>query len=121
MDSVIDDIVACAEEVHEELGSGWTESIFHRAMEAELSSSGISFTSEGTIPVFYKGKPVGRRRPDLFVDGEDGTIIVELKSSSKSGEAQLCNYQDILHEDTNFDISGGVLIQFNEELEVSRS
>lgn len=116
-----DRIVESAEEVHEELGVGHTESTYHRAMEREFSERGIPFTSEGTIPIFYKGNPVGRRRPDMFVEGEDGTIIVELKAGSNSGEAQLLDYQDILGDDSNFNIVGGILVRFNDDVEVVKS
>lgn len=90
-------------------------------MEVELSSRGIEFSSEGTIPVTYKGKPVGRRRPDMFIETDDGMVVTELKAGSNSGEAQLLDYQDILGEDSNFNIVGGILVRFNEEVEVVTS
>lgn len=107
-----------SKEVHDVLGSGYTENIYHRSLEAELSDRGISFTSEGTIPVLYKGRPVGRRRPDLFVADGDSTIIVELKAGSTSGNDQLLEYIDILDDDSNFDISRGILIQFGDTLDI---
>lgn len=121
MDDVLDELIASAEEVHDELGIGHTEATYHRSMERELSERGIGFSSEGTVPIFYKGVPVGRRRPDLFVEGCDGTIIVELKAGSDSGEDQLLDYQNILADDNNFDIAAGMLIRFNEELEIVKS
>lgn len=106
-----------ATEVHEELGPGFTESIYHAAFERELSSRGIAFHSEGTIPVMYKGAPVGRRRPDLFVVDRKITVI-ELKAGSSSGEAQLLQYLDLVSDDSNIGpITGGAVIRFNEELE----
>ncbi len=121
MNPVTDEIIASAEEVHEILGVGHSETTYHRAMERELSERGIPFSSEGTIPIFYKGSPVGRRRPDLFVESDDGTVIVELKAGSRAGEDQLLDYQAILGDDSNFDIAGGVLIRFNDDLEIIRS
>lgn len=107
-----------AEEVHGELGAGFTEAVYHSALSYELSERGIPFTTEGTVPVLYKGAPVGRRRPDLFVDDGFGeTLVVELKAGSTRGEEQLLQYLDLLSDDTNFDIHAGVLIQFNEECE----
>lgn len=117
--SILTEVFDAAEEVHETLGAGYTEAVYHRALEAELSSRGVSFSSEGSIPIFYKGSPVGRRRPDIFVnDGSGGTIILELKAGSKSGEAQLLQYLDLLGDDNNFNISKGVLIQFNSDLKI---
>jgi GxxExxY protein len=117
----IERIIESAEEVHEHLGVGHTESTYHSALERELSNQHIPFVSEGTIPIFYKGSPVGRRRPDMFVETDDGTIIVELKAGSKTGEEQLLDYQSILEDDSNFNITGGILIRFNDELEYVKS
>lgn len=112
-------LLEAAEEVFEELGSGWSESIYHRALERELSGRGIPFHSEGTVPVLYKGSPVGRRRPDLFIRDEDyNTIIVELKAGSNSGSFQLEQYLDLTEASDDLGkIRGGALIKFNEELE----
>ncbi len=117
--NTVDKIVEAAEEVHEILGPGRSEATYHRAMERELSERGIDFGSEGTIPIYYKGTPVGQRRPDMFVDS--GTVVVELKAGSRAGEGQLIGYQDILKDDENFDIEHGLLIRFNDELEILRS
>jgi GxxExxY protein len=116
--SVEDDIISAAEEVHKELGAGFTEAVYHRAFEHELSSRGIGFSSEGTIPIFYKGTPVGRRRPDLFVNDGDEKIVVELKAGSDSGDGQLLQYLDLLESDNNLDISKGILIKFNDTVDM---
>ena len=115
----VSEIEEAAEAVHDELGAGFSEAVYHRSLEAELSDRGVSFTSEGSIPVFYKSQPVGRRRPDLFVKDGDSTIIVELKAGSGRGSDQLLQYLDLLSDDSNFDISSGVLIQFNDDLEIT--
>jgi len=107
-----------AERVFEELGSGWSESIYHSAMERELSERGVPFHSEGTISVYYRGAPVGRRRPDLFLVTDYGLVVVELKAGSSSGAAQLKQYLGMTTEDENLgEIIGGAVIRFNEELE----
>lgn len=107
-----------AEEVYNELGSSWTESVYHSAMQRELSERGVAFHSEGTIPVMYKSSPVGRRRPDMFIITENGQIVVEMKAGSGSGEAQLNQYLDMATENTDLGtIVGGAVIRFNEELE----
>jgi GxxExxY protein len=117
---IIDDVIEAANEVHDELGSKHTEATYHRALERELSERGIGFSSEGTITIHYKGVPVGKRRPDMFIDGEDGTVVVELKANSNTGEEQLLDYKNILDDDSNFDISAGMLIRFNDEVEIVR-
>lgn len=107
-----------AKEVHSVLGPGHTESTYHRALEREMAARQIPFSSEGSIPIFYKSSPVGRRRPDLFVESDDGTIVVELKAGTTSGGQQLLQYLDLLGEDENFNIVEGYLIQFNADCEI---
>lgn len=114
-----DRLEEAAQEVFDTLGPGWSESIYHRALERELSERQIPFHSEGTIPVMYKGAPVGRRRPDLFIVPEVGdTIIVELKAGSNGGTAQLMQYLAMTDSDENLgEIRGGAVIRFNDELD----
>lgn len=119
MDTV-DELIEAANDVHDALGPKHTESTYHSALERELSERGIGFTSEGTITIYYKGSPVGKRRPDMFVDADDGQIVVELKAGSMAGEEQLRNYENILSDDNNFNISSAVLIRFNDDIETIR-
>ena len=107
-----------AEEVHDILGPGFTESVYHKALIRELSERGIAHHSEGTISVMYKGAPVGRRRPDLFIVTDYGLIVVELKAGSSSGDAQLEQYIEMVStNDTLDDVVGGAVIRFNDDLE----
>lgn len=119
--SIDEDIVDAAIEVYDVLGTGCSESTYHRALEHEFSRRGIAFSSEATIPIFYKGVPVGKRRPDMVVMDDNGAYAVELKAGSNRGQTQLFNYLDIIGDDSNFDLQGGVLIRFNDELEVVKS
>jgi hypothetical protein len=108
-----------AEEVHNELGAGYTETIYHSALQRELSERGIAHHSEGTVPVMYKGAPVGRRRPDMFLVAENGdTVVVEMKAGSSSGRGQLVQYLDLVVADDNYNqIIGGAVLRFNSDLE----
>lgn len=117
--NIIAELTSAAEEVHNHLGAGHTESTYHRSLERELSERGVSFSSEGTVPIFYKGSPVGRRRPDMFVYCDEGTVIVELKAGSTSGEEQLLDYVRLLEDDENYDVIEGVVIRFNEDVEIA--
>jgi GxxExxY protein len=107
-----------AEEVHRELGADWSESIYHKSLMRELSQRGIPFNTEGTISVMYKGAPVGRRRPDLFLTTDDGLVIVELKAGTSSGLQQLLQYLTMAQKSHDLGtIDGGALVSFNDELE----
>lgn len=112
-------LVEAAEEVFDELGSGWSESIYHKALIRELSERKIPHYTEGSLSVMYKGGSVGTRRPDLMVHSEGESIIVELKAGSNRGSDQLRQYLDMAKEsqDLRGSVSGGALIKFNNELE----
>ena len=64
-------------EVHNQLGPGFGEEIYHHALIAELEVRGIPFETQKTIPVMYKGRSMGIYRLDLVIDGK---IILELKA-----------------------------------------
>lgn len=114
-----DTLKGAAKTVHERLGAGFTETIYHSAYQIELSERGIQHGSEGTVPVYYKGVPVGRRRPDMFItDDAGGTIVVELKAGSSTGREQLFEYLDLVRQNENYSqLVGGAVVRFNEELE----
>jgi len=114
-----DRLKRAAAEVHSELGAGFTETIYHSAYQSELSERGIRHVSEGSVPVYYKGTPVGRRRPDMFVKpAAGGTILLELKAGSYSGRDQLFEYLDLVEGNDNYpQLIGGAVVRFNSELE----
>lgn len=114
-----DRLKRAAEEVHAVLGAGFTETIYHSAYQSELSERGIRHVSEGSVPVYYKGAPVGRRRPDMFVKTETGeTILLELKAGSNSGREQLFEYLDLVEANDNYPrLMGGAVVRFNETVE----
>jgi GxxExxY protein len=64
-------------EVHNQLGPGFSEEIYGRALITELVIRTIPYEAQMTIPVKYKGKLMGNYRLDLVVDGK---IILELKA-----------------------------------------
>ena len=92
------DIPKIAQRVYEQLGSGHTESIYHRAMEIELRHLGIQYEIEKRVLITYNINDikytVGEERIDLFLI--DHNIIIELKATSASPKekefAQLNKY-----------------------------
>jgi GxxExxY protein len=64
-------------EVHRNLGPGFVESVYHRAVEIELECEGIPFETEKEIILRYRGRNIGTHRLDLLVAGE---LVVELKT-----------------------------------------
>jgi GxxExxY protein len=77
LDDLIYRVIGCMITVHKELGPGFLESMYHRALELELGHQRISFESEIEIELTYRSKPVGKHRLDLLVEDQ---LVVELKT-----------------------------------------
>jgi GxxExxY protein len=78
--------------VHNVLGPGFLEAVYHRALGIELAKQGIPFATEVEIDIDYEGHPVGRHRLDLIVADR---VIVELKTVedlSRAHYAQVRSY-----------------------------
>lgn len=63
-------LIGAAIEVHKAMGPGYDKASYLKAVELELESLGVSFKSQHAIPVIYRGKQVGTRVADLFIDGK---------------------------------------------------
>ena len=84
-------IIGAAFEVHRELGYGFLERVYQRALQVELLRKGVSAEIERRIQVHYKGVVVGDYDADLIVAE---VVAVELKVNpqyDKRDEAQLLN------------------------------
>lgn len=113
-----DEIVDAANAVFDGLGPGLSEHAYQSAMEVELSSEGLQFTTEAIFVVLYRGQPVAFRRPDLLV-ADDETVVVELKvGGHRNGEAQLESYIVLGERDENISVDTGMLISFEDEVKV---
>ena len=64
-------------EVYSELGPGYSERVYHNAVEVLLRERGIPYESERHILVRFKGHVVGQLRADIIIDN---TVILELKA-----------------------------------------
>ena len=61
------DLIAAATEVHRELGPGFEEVIYRRALARELPAHSLEFGREVWIDVHYKGEKVGSKRVDFVM------------------------------------------------------
>ena len=79
-------------EVHQQLGPGFIESVYEKALLEELSNRNIKTETQKPISLNYKGKKVGTHRLDLVVEDK---IVLELKTVERfciSHQAQLISY-----------------------------
>ena len=84
--------VGCFYNVYNELGPGYKESIYRKALAIEFETNKISFTEEKHIPITYRSKKVGIYVPDFIVYEK---VIIEIKAVDimpKVFEEQLYTY-----------------------------
>jgi len=100
-------IIGAAIEVHKHLGPGLLESIYHRCLKHELSIRNISYSTELSIPINYKGECLDANlRCDLLIEN---TIVLELKAVEvlvPIFETKLLSYMGLLQKPK------GILINF---------
>ena len=85
-------IMAAIFEVHKELGPGFLESVYKKALVLELTNRGMKVRVEEVVDLAYKGKKVGTHRLDLVVEDK---IVLELKTVERfapNHTAQLLSY-----------------------------
>jgi len=82
--NLIEKVKECAKEAYQELGSGWEEDVYQKAMEVVLREKGIKYEAQRTLPISFRGFVVGKGFPDLIVwhqkDKKKIAIVVELNS-----------------------------------------
>ncbi len=108
-------IIGCAMEVHKQLGNGFQEVIYQRALNIEFESKSIIASREFEMPIYYKEQQIGTRRVDFLVDGE---ISVELKALTHLEDVHLAQAINYLEA---YDLEIGLLINFGaKSLEFKR-
>ena len=108
-------IIGCGFEASNELGVGFLESVYEKAMVEALTDAGLKARSQVPIRVSFRGRPVGEFFADIVVEEK---VIVELKAVRtliSVHEAQVINYLKA----TGMEV--GLLINFgNPKLEYRR-
>ena len=108
-------IIGCAIEVHKQLGNGFQEVIYQRALEIEFANSFIPFKREFQMPVMYKGEQIGERRVDFLVFEKISVELKALINLEPVHFAQAINYLEA------YNLEIGLLINFGaSSLEVKR-
>lgn len=103
---ITEKIIGAAMKVHAALGNGFQEVIYQRALEIEMHDAALKFDREFTMPVYYKGKQIGERRADFFVENK---IMVELKAIIQLENVHLAQAKNYLEA---YNMQVGLLINF---------
>lgn len=78
--------------IYSELGPGFSERVYHNAMEVALRDAGLKYETERIITISYKGHVIGNVRADIIIDNH---TILEFKTIRALGlpdELQVQNY-----------------------------
>lgn len=89
---VTEKIISVFYSVYNELGYGFLESVYQRAMHIALREAGLNAKREVEISVGFRGHEVGLFRCDLLVED---AVLLELKAVDRlesTHEAQVLNY-----------------------------
>lgn len=103
---ITEKIIGCAMKVHRELGSGFQEYIYQRALEIELKKATVKFIREYEMPIYYQGEKIGMRIIDFFIDDK---IMTELKAVTDLDDVHLIQGLNYL-EASGLEV--GLLINF---------
>lgn len=76
-DPLTERIIRCSFNVHNALGPGFKESVYHKALLTALAEEKLTFETEKSYPIFYETQKVGSGRLDLVIENR---VIVELKA-----------------------------------------
>lgn len=101
-------------EVYNELGLGFLESVYQKALEVALKSKGLQVFRKIDVPVWFRGENVGEFEADVLVEK---CLLLELKAVRclvPAHEAQLLNYLRAT------DIEVGLLFNFGLKPEFKR-
>jgi len=85
-------IIGASHEVFKQLGFGFREHVYIKALERELRARGHRVAREVSVVVMYKGEELTTERMDMLVDDQ---VVVETKSTARLDESasrQLYNY-----------------------------
>lgn len=106
---ITEKVIGIFYDVYNELGPGFPEFVFRRAMAIALAAAGFAVREEKSVPVWFRGIPIVTFRLDLVI--EPG-IVIEVKTSEKIEAYQLAQVRHYLKA-TEFEL--GLLLNFGRQ------
>lgn len=91
--------------IYNQLGPGYSERVYHNALEVLLRLDGVQYETERIIPIVFRGHTIGNMRADLIV----GNMIIELKSVKNLTDANRLQVQCYLRL---LGLDQGLLVNF---------
>lgn len=91
-EKLTESILGACFEVMNELGAGFLESVYKKALMIALRDRGLASESQVSLSVTFRGERVGEFFADILVEKK---VIIELKSAKSilpEHQAQIINY-----------------------------
>src|SRR5438105_14905371 len=101
-------------DVYNELGFGFLESVYESAMSVALAEANLRVERQFPVPVWFRKQQIGDFRADILVDG---AVLLELKAAKSMDaayEKQILNYMRAT------DIEVGLILNFGPKPEFRR-
>lgn len=70
-------VILAVIKVHQVLGPGFLERVYHNALSIELQNHGLLVECEKEVTIYYENEVVGVHRLDLLVEDR---VVIELKT-----------------------------------------
>lgn len=111
-----------ANDVFHELGPGYAEAVYQKALAVEFREHQMVHEMESVIPILYHGMTVGSGRADFVLyplSDKQTKVVIELKAvSNVPGEAEIAQLRTYL---TAAKLSYGMVINFPQSFKNGRS
>ena len=82
-----------AQHVYKVLGPGFSEKIYHNAMEVVLRKNGVRYETERIVPIIFEEHTIGNLRADLILNNK---TVLELKSVKTVNDVMITQAQNYL-------------------------
>lgn len=96
-------------DVFNELGYGYREQFYQRAMKERLQELGIPFKEQVRFPLVFRGKQIGWQVVDFLIDDK---IVLELKRGSRIAQRDIEQVVSYLQASNK---QLGILARFSEK------
>ncbi|HAV13764.1 MAG TPA: GxxExxY protein [Opitutae bacterium] len=106
LEKLTERVIGCAIQVHRQLGPGFIESIYEKALIIELQNCNFEVQSQEECHVYYDGIQVGTHRYDLLIEGQ---LLLELKAISSLHDIDFARTRSYLKA---LDLNHALLLNF---------
>lgn len=101
-------IVGILFNVHNDLGFGYQEKYYQKAIALEFKKAGIKFQEQVSLPINFKDQKIGRYFLDFLVENK---IVVEIKRHDQFHKRDI---QQVYSYLKHFNLQLGILVSFTK-------